>query len=339
MTRIAIPFQAGAVRVSATLHKGTPPLDQAVFTISDVPTGSTPARTVWTGGADAPPVFLPVGTWRVSAELDRAKSERQVMVIPGAMIDATLAFGAGRLRVRASERDGGPALEHVTFRITEDDADSPDGRREVARSTATEPEFTLGAGTYYLSARHGQAEVRERVLVNAGDDVSRTLTLALARLNLQSKLAGSAAVLDTAIAYRVDRLDAKQDTIRVSSAAAKLELPAGRYRIESLLGTQNARITREVELKTGGGANLAFEHLAASIQLKASTALGLAASDLLWNIRDAQDRSVWQSLQPTPRAYLAAGRYKIIAESRDRRGHADIELKGGEVRVVEVQLE
>lgn len=338
-TPFTLPFQAGAVRLSATLHKGTAALEQAIFSISDVPTGGTPSRTVWTGGADAPPVFLPVGTWRITAEHDRARSERQVMVIPGAMIDAVLTFGAGRLKVRASERDGGPPLDRVTFRVTEDDADSPDGRREVARSTASEPEFTLAAGTYHISARQGQAEVRERVLVNAGDDVARTLTLALGRLNLQSRLAGAGLPLEANVAYRVDRLDTSQEAIRVGNATSRLELPTGRYRVESQLGAQNARITREVEIKAGAVANMAFEHLAANLQLKAAGPAGAAIADVTWTIRDGQDRGVWQSLQAQPRAWLAAGRYKITAESRDRRGQADVEVKGGEARVIDIQLE
>jgi len=338
-TRAAVALPAGAVRMSASLHRGTPPLEQAVFSISDVPSGSALPRTVWSGGADAPPVFLPVGTWRISAEYDRVRAERQVMVTPGAMIDAALTLGAGRLRVKASDREGGAALERVTFRVTEDDADSPDGRREVARSSAAEPEFTLSAGTYYLSARQGQAEVRERVLVNAGDDVARTLVLALGQLNLQSRLAGSGSVAPAGISYLVDRIDAKRETIRLGSQSGRLELPAGRYRVVSQLGAQNARITREIEIRAGGQSNLAFEHLAANIQLKATGPRASAAGDLSWHIRDAQDRSVWQSLQAEPRAFLAAGRYKIEAESRDRRGSAEIEVSGGEVRVVEVQLE
>jgi hypothetical protein len=71
-TRSAVALQAGAIRVTATLQNGTPALDQAVFAISDVPAGTAAARTVWSGGADAPPVILPAGTWRISAELDRA---------------------------------------------------------------------------------------------------------------------------------------------------------------------------------------------------------------------------------------------------------------------------
>ena len=339
-TRLAVALQAGAVRLSASLQKGTPALEQAVFAIYEPATGATAARTVWTGGADAPPVFLPVGTWRVSGELDRARAERNIVVTAGAMVDVPLALGAGRLHVKAADKDGGPALDRVTFRITEDDADSPDGRREVARSAALEPEFTLTAGTYYLTARHGQTEVRERVLVNAGDDVTRTLIFALGRLGLQSRLAGAAAALDSNIAYRIERLDAPQDIMRTTRAAPKLEVPAGRYRIESQLGSQNARVTREVDVKSGAQATVMLDHTAANIQLKMAGVTGRqAAGDILWDVRDAQDRSVWQTVQAEPKAYLSPGRYKVSAESKDRKGRADIEVRSGEVRIIEVTLE
>lgn len=339
-SRLAIVLQAGAVRLSANLQKGMPPLEQAVFAIFDAATPQSQLRAVWTGGADAPPVFLPIGNYRVSGMFDRAKVERNIVVTPGAMIDLPLALGAGRLRVKAVEREAGPALDRVTFSLTEDDADSVDGRREVARSAAAEPEFTVSAGTFYLTARYGQVELRERVLVNAGDEVVRTLLLPIGRLGLQSRLAGSAAVLDSNLSYRIERLDAKQDAIQTVRAAPKLEIPAGRYRVESQLGAQNARVTREVEIKPGLPATLVLDHTAANIQLKVGGEGARAAlGDVLWDVRDAQDRSVWQTVQAEPRAFLSPGRYKIVAESRSRRGRAEVEVKAGEVRVVEVIVE
>lgn len=339
-TRAVIAITAGAVRVSAVLQKSTPPLDQAVFSISDVPGGTVAPRTVWTGGADAPPIFLPVGTWRVSAEVDRVRVERQVSITAGNLLDAALILDAGRLRVKAADREGGAAPDNLTFRVTEDDADSPGGRREIARSTAASPEFTLPAGTYYISARHGQAEVRERVLVNAGDDVSRTLVIPLARLALQSRVAGASLITEPGVAYTIDRLDGAQDQIRSRLASPKLDLPAGTYRIVSQLGGQNARISRDIEIKTGTLTTLNFDHLAANIQLKISgSGPRAAAGEVLWDVRDAQDRSVWQTVQGEPRAFLAAGRYKIVAEGRNKRGRLDFEVKAGETRTVEVPLE
>ncbi len=339
-TRLAIALQAGAVRLSAHLQTGMPPLEQAVFAIYDVPTVQSQPRAVWTGGADAPPVFLPAGNYRVNAMFDRAKVERNIVVTPGALIDLPLALGAGRLRVKAVEKDGGPALDRVTFRVTEDDADSADGRREVARSATVEPDFTLPAGTYYLTARYGQVEIRERVLINAGDEVVRTLALPIARLALQSRMAGSAAILDSNVSYRIERLDGNQEAIQTARAAPKLEIPAGRYRVESQLGAHNARVTREIEIKPGVPATLILDHTAANIQLKVGAEAGRAAAgDILWDVRDAQDRSVWQAVQAEPRAFLAPGRYKILAESRARRGRAEVEIKAGEVRIVEVGVE
>ena len=343
-TRSAVALQAGAIRVTATLQNGTPALDQAVFAISDVPAGTAAARTVWSGGADAPPVILPAGTWRISAELDRARTERQVTVAAGALIDAVLPLGAGRLRAKASDREGGPPLDPVTFKITEDDADSPDGRREVARSTITEPEFTLPAGTYYLTARHGQTETRERVLVNAGDEVTRTLILPIGSIALQSRLAGTTVALDRNIGYRIDRLDVRQETIRIGKASSRLELPAGRYRIESELDGQNARIAREIEIRQGAQSTLSFEHVATKVQLRIAGGVRAAAGEIAWEVRDAQNRSVWQALQPEPNAYLAPGRYKVMVETRDRRGIADVEIsvgeiKAGETRIIDVPLE
>jgi Ca-activated chloride channel homolog len=339
-TRHTVALQAGAARVSAVLQKGTPPLEQAVFAISD---GQAPAgtigRTVWTGGADAAPIFLPVGTWRISAELDRARAERTITVTAGSMTDAALVLGAGRLRVKATDRDGGPALDRVTFRITEDDADSSDGRREVARSTAAEPEFTLPAGTYYLSARHGHAEVRERVAVNAGDDLTRSLAIALGRLTLQSRIAGSAAAPETGYAYAIERMDVPQDAIRSRATTARLELPAGQYRVSSQLGAQNARVVREVEIKPGTVTTVTFDHAVATIQLKLGGVQKSPAADVMWDVRDQQNRSVWQTIQAEPRAYLAAGRYQITVESRDRRGRLEVDVKGGETRIVEVPFE
>lgn len=340
-TRRVIAFEAGAVRLSAHLQKGTAALDQAVFSIAEpTPSGAQPSgRIVWTGGSDSPPVFLPTGNWRVVAEAGKMRAERQVTISPGAMLDEQLAFGAGRLRLKAVDREGGQALERVTFRISEDDADSPDGRREVARSTAPEPDFILVPGTYYVTASQGASITRERVLVNSGDEVERTLVLPVGRLALQSKFAGAASLLQANVSYRLERLDQTQEPLRVNTPSARIELPAGRYRVESTLGAQNARIVREIDLKAGATSTLSFDHVASTVQLKLAAGRATSTGEVMWSVRDTQDRTIWQSLQTGPRAYLLPGRYRIVAETRDRRGVAEIEVKTGEVKVIEVPLE
>lgn len=336
-TRHTVALPAGAVRLSAQLQKGSPPLDQAMFTVSEAGAGGA-GRPVWSGGADAPPVFLPVGTWRIRADLDHVQTERDVTVTAGALIDTSLILGAGRLKLKVIDKEGGTSPAQVVYRITEDDSDSATGRREVARSTALEPEFTLPAGTYYVSARHGAAEARDRVLVNAGDNVARTLVLNMGKLAVQSRFAGASSPLQSNVVYRIERLDAAQDAMRLSLPVARLELPAGRYKVESSLGNQNARVAREIDVKPGTVTNLSFEHLAATVQLRINGRAPVPG-EVSWTIRDGQDRNLWQSQQAEPRAFLMPGRYRILAELRDRRGVAEIDVKSGEMRVIEIQLE
>ena len=95
----------------------------------------------------------------------------------------------------------------LVFSVVEDDPDAPKGRREVARSAARQADFVLPPGTYYVVARHGSVEARERLAVGPGDVVRRTLTLPAGRLALATKPVGAAQAPSELISYRVERLD------------------------------------------------------------------------------------------------------------------------------------
>jgi hypothetical protein len=57
----------------------------------------------------------------------------------------------------------------------------------VARSAASQAEFALPPGTYYIIARQGTVEARERLELGSGDVVRRTLTAATGRLGLSAE--------------------------------------------------------------------------------------------------------------------------------------------------------
>ena len=54
----------------------------------------------------------------------------------------------------------------------------------MARSAAAQAEFALPPGTYYVIARQGSVEARERLEIGSGDVVRRTLSAATGRLGL-----------------------------------------------------------------------------------------------------------------------------------------------------------
>jgi hypothetical protein len=96
-------------------------------------------------------------------------------------------MNVGRLQL-ATSREGAAPAESVLFIVMEDDP--PRERREVARSAASQAEFVLPPGTYYVIARQGEAEARERLEIGSGDVVRRTLTAATGRLGLLSDRPG-----------------------------------------------------------------------------------------------------------------------------------------------------
>ena len=349
---VLLALNAGALERAPTSQKSgviVAPTVTITSTTTQAAPGDSPHSVIWPDAAAREAVLLPPGTWRVVSEIGPARTEQVVTITAGQVTDLGRAFAIGHLRLRAVDREGGQTAQHVSFRIWEDDPESPNGRREVARSAAAEPVFTLPPGTYFVVARQGNAEVRERVLLNGGDDVARTFILGLGRLTLQSRLQGvPSSISSDPVTYRVLRLDQPPavpaavtgndqaengpvEVARTGAPVATLDLAAGRYRIESQLGGQNVRAVRTVEIKPGTTQAVMIDYPAARVQFRlVGNAARSATPDLYWDIRDNADISVWRTVQAEPRAVLAAGRYKLRIETRDRRFDTTFEVNAGE---------
>lgn len=182
---LAVPLVlgAGAVRVRVSAQKTGAPLADAVVTVTSVEGAPLAAFKA----AEAT-VLLSPGHYRVTAELGLIRAEQAVSIAEGRQTPVDVVMNAGRLQLTAAARDGTGAAEPTLFIVMEDDP--PRGRREVARSAASQAEFVLPPGTYYVVARQGEAEVRERLEIGSGDVVRRTLSAATGRLGLLSDRPG-----------------------------------------------------------------------------------------------------------------------------------------------------
>jgi Ca-activated chloride channel homolog len=181
-TLVPIVLGAGAMRVRVTAQKTNAALGDAVITIA-----SAEAAPLAVFKAAEAAALLPPGRFRVSAELGLVRSEQTVAMAAGRPAFVDIALNVGRLQITA----GAAASEPALFIVMEDDP--PRGRREVARSAATQAEFALPPGTYYVIARQGSSEARERLEIGSGDVVRRTLTSATGRLGFGSGAPGSTA--------------------------------------------------------------------------------------------------------------------------------------------------
>jgi Ca-activated chloride channel family protein len=340
-TGAVVPLEAGAIRLVSRAQAGGQPIDQVTYSIYDGAAAKlTASAALWIGRDPAAAVALPPGTYQVVAERGFARAQRALVVTAGTTADADMALGAGLLTLRAAARDDGETLANAVFIIAEDDPEAPGGRRELARSAAGQPDFVLPAGTYTVTARIGGNEVRDRVPVGAGESVRRTMILELGKLALNTRLeqVQGQQPWREAITYRVTRRDAEgREVARGPAGAQTIELPAGNYRIEAQVGSQNARVARDVELQAGRTTQLALELQAARATLRLGEQAGSSGhSDVAWEVRDDGGRIVWRGTQAEPRLVLAPGRYLVSASLKQRRAERALTLRAGETRLLDI---
>jgi Ca-activated chloride channel family protein len=341
-TAANLVLNAGTLLVRAQAQKSGAALGDAIVAINEAgqavegkKEAAGPPLAMFKGGEGL--VMLPAGRYLVRVEQGLVRSERSVVVPAGSQGRIEVPLNAARLLLSAAGQDVSGSADAVVFSVVEDDPDAPKGRREVARSTTRQADFVLPPGTYYVVARQGSAEVRERLAVGPGDVVRRTLNVAAGRLALATKPAGAAQALSELVSYRVERLDSvAPEVITTSRAAPVLVLPGGRYRVEGRYGAMNARSVREVEVKAGQTQQLTLEPQAAALKLRLLANGAPVLSDVFWDIRDEAGATVWTTGQSEPSATLQAGRYSVRAETRDKRYDRAIELRAGESRLVEL---
>lgn len=342
-TAVNLVLNAGLLRVRGLVEKVGAPLGDAVITISeagaasesrkDAPSGAPLALSK--GGETV--ALLPAGRYVVRVEQGLVRAERSVVVPAGSQGRIDIPLNAARLQVSAATRDDAGMLDAPVFSVDEDDPDAPRGRREVARSTAKVADFVLPPGTYYVIARQGGAETRERLALAPGEVMRRSLTLASGRLALATKPPGTQGANEP-VSYRIERLDASPpEVITTSRPAPTLMLAPGRYRVEGRYGAMNVRAVRDVEIRAGQPPQqLTLEPQAAAVRLRLVGGGSTPLADVFWDIRDEAGRTVWTTGLAEPAATLQVGRYVVRAETRDKRYERAVELRAGDTRVVEL---
>ncbi len=340
-TPLRVNLNAGVLKMLARATKDGAPLPSPVFTVtalsdnSQQPTGAP----LWIGREAQPEIVLPAGSYQVSAEDGLARQQQTVKIAPatGTTFDAILATGRLELSAARGVDAAEPMTDGVTFIVYEDDPDAPGGRREVIRSAAPSPAFTLPAGTYYVTARTAGAEAKDQIALGPGDVVKRTLPLALSRLQLSATLDGKPAPDDLPLVYTVYRLDKEpREVVRTAAKDPTLELSAGRYRLEVAVSATNVKAAAEIALSPGQNQKVALKLEAGHVTLKLAADEPTSAGDVYWEIKDAQQHTVLRTSQPQPVALLGPGRYVVMTETGDRQLLSTFEVKAGESRTIDI---
>jgi Ca-activated chloride channel family protein len=338
-TQVRVDLNGGVLKMQARPADGAALLDAAVFTVAPASAGEG-AAPLWIGRERQPEIVLPAGEYVVAAQIGASRQQSNITISPATGTTVNSILASGQLELSAARgtaaAPGEQLNEGVTFILYQDDPDAPQGRREVVRSAAAAPTFMLPAGTYYVTARTSAAEVREQLAIGAGDVVRRTLPLSLARLKLAATLGGQPTTPANHVTFRVIRLGGEpQEVLRTIAADPEIDLSAGRYRVEALLGSSNVIAATEITLAAGQAQKVTLPLEGGSVTLK-RPADGAAGEDVFWEVRDGNERTVLRSSQPQPTAVLAPGRYVVTAETAERPVRSAIEVKANEHRTFDL---
>ena len=311
-------------------------LDEAVVTLARIE-AKGPAEPQILRNIEAE-IALPAGNYLVAVTAGTLRIERPVGIVAGERVSIANSLSLGGLELLAVPAKDRPPLDGLVYAIFEDDPDAPQGRREVARSAASAPHFKLPAGTYYVVARRGSAEARDRVSVRTGEVERRTLVLETGQVALSVRVAGGRLENEGPIAHRLERIDVQpREVVTTSGGAAILDVAAGHYRLETRVGIGNVRAEREIKLKPGEVEKVAIDHAAGGARFRLlDKASGKPLPDISFEVRDRAGQPVWASLGTEPRALLLAGRYSVRAEGRGVAIERPFDVGAGEERTVEL---
>lgn len=287
-------------------------------------------EAIFVGRGPETALALPAGRYEVRLDDGLTPQTSVITVAAGSETKIARPVPSGRLELEATSAENGPLLDAVTYTIEKDDPDAPQGRREVARSAAPRPEFTLPAGTYYVLARAKQVEARQQLAVSAGTTVRETIVLALSRLNLSAKYNASLSPQGPSLVFRVLSLDGgEREVARSAAEAPVLTVPAGRYRVEAKLGSENAKAVAETELAAGKDTQVALEIPAGLVSFDQA-----GRSGVIIEVTDASGSVVWHAGSgETATALLAPGRYRYrTPEGADK----TLDVKNGEKQILKL---
>lgn len=326
---IILPLDAAHLKVGVSASKDGTPSPTAVLTVAS---GDAPIAIGRKGSAD---LFLPPADYTVTVEDGIARANRSVSLAAGDDKPVDIVLGTGRVELSTATSAGDGGNNDIIYTIFEDDPESPNGRREVARSRAAEASFTLPSGTYYASVRSGAAEVRQRIAVGIGETVKRTLVLDVAPLKLSTVVAGAPATKQQGIIYRIDRLDGDKTRVaRAVGPTAAFSLPPGRYNVSASLAAYPLSASDEITLEAGKPANVSLRIEAGMVSFKAPDAVRL--SDVFWEVLDAKGTPVWRKMGADATTLLAPGHYKVRFEAQSKRRETEFDVRSGETKEIEI---
>jgi hypothetical protein len=285
------------VLLSAAMADGSPPLEEGVtwevFRINTTPTGQlrqaeTPS---WTGGGGKAAIKLAEGHYAVRVNYGYAAAASEITVGSG-KAEKTIPLDAGTIAAEALQAPGQQAAAGVFFILYR--RKSAAALEPVGRSSESPALFQVNAGDYVLSASAGLAKMETGVKVAAGKVSAVRMALNIGTVDIETVAPqGAPRSLPARHAIYAAGAQPGSPLLRIEGRSHQVQLPAGNYRIETILG--NARVETPITVTPG-------QTVSQRIDIEAGEAKVTFAAGKPANICAVYDASAGRAAGPVGRA-------------------------------------
>lgn len=359
-TRSQITFDAGVIRFEGPAQEAASgeqpdPIFLSLYR-KDADEDRDHSRPFWIGAAaQSKSLIVPEGTYdltiergvarrKIGVEVAAGKStpvqpdiEGGVLILGSTLAGRSSADGGGPNANQLSNQPGGFSAQ-VAYVISTDDPTAAGGRREVARSAASQAKFQLQPGTYYAQAQVGLAKRERRLAIGSDQIVRHQFQFDVARVKLEARV-GNDPVPDsipvTFEIYKQPTAPTSQPIAATSKQNPLFILPVGRYRVVASMTGAIRGQSQIIQIETGQQKTITVPVEAGKVVLRHSASLGPQARPV-YQIRRPDGKVVWRGRPgPETAALLTPGSYTL--ENRVSRGdRRALEVVQGQTTVIDL---
>ncbi|PWR22504.1 vWA domain-containing protein [Zavarzinia aquatilis] len=294
-------------------------------------------RARWTPGDPIPP-----GDYIVTASLGAASVQQQVK-ITGEKQEVVLDLGAAVILPAARESEtSAPIATEIAWKVYDQTG------KEVGYSFKPEPDFTVPAGSYRLTAKYGDALGEASLDVKPGEKPKVMITLGSGTVEAEIRPSESEplATDKDGVSWKVFAQNSADSLTYSYKGSPTFHLAAGTYRITATIGEATGETTVTVE--PGESTKLSLVLGVGLLKPVAIFAPGAPkpTKDLSWQIFPAatdmagnRGEMVAYSYDLTPDFKLPAGKYFVKVTTGLAEASTEIELKAGSVAAPVLDLQ
>lgn len=349
--RHTVVLDAGVVVTNAYLVEGQEPIKEGMrWDIYSLAKDLEGKRTHITGTYDATGQFtLNSGQYFLVAKTGSAGADAEITVKAGERLEQRMILNAGIAVFEPTYDEAGQEVKDgMRWDVYSTEKNLEGKRTHIAGTYDAKARFILPAGKYYVTAKRGNAELNREVEVTAGKRDEAPFVLNAGLVKFAAVLTQGKSPLDKGMRwdiYSIDKdIDGKRKHFGGSYDADPLfTFNEGKYFVVAKSGS--ALKESEIDVKAGKRLEPVIDLNAGIVKLVAKASTGNEITQgIRWDIygteKDLEGKRphIAGSYDAAPLFTLSAGKYAVDIKVGQATSQAELEVKAGDSKQVEMAI-